>query len=382
LARVNGLLDRLRTYPVESLLLRKASILERGIPLFDFGVGDPLEPTPPFILDAVRRGIGETSQYPAIEGTRALRLSIQAYLRRRFGVDLDPERNILATSGSKEAIFHLPLAVVDRDAEDRAVVFPDPSYPAYERGALFAGGEPVPVPLSGDWSFRPWELPRELLKRARILYLNVPHNPTGCCMGLEDLRRTRDLCLEHDILLVSDECYADLYDREAPPSILQTGVEGVLAVHSLSKRSGMTGFRTGFLAGDPAWIELLRGFRMNPGLASQDFVDAAATAAWSDDAHAARRRELFSARRRIMMDFLGDAGLHPVRSGATFYLWFSAPEGYDDITYAERLLDAGIVVSPGRFFSTTSAGEGYLRLALVPPQEQCLRAIEAWMTLL
>lgn len=380
--RVNTLMDRMKPYPIGTLTRRREEILARGIPLFDFGLGDPTEPTPAFIRQAIERAIPHTSRYPAVSGTPELRRAIGGYVHRRFGVTLDPDSEILPTSGSKEALFHLPLLVIDRDAPDRTVIYPDPSYPAYERGALFAGGLPFPVQLKGDWSFRPWEIPPSVLETTRILILNSPHNPTGLCMSRENLRRTWELCRAHDILLVSDECYVDLYDDTPPPSILEVAREGVIAVHSLSKRSGMAGYRAGFIAGDPQWIDLLRDFRSNPGLVAQDFVNAAAVAAWSDDSHVAERRVAFSERRRLMMDFLLKAGLNPVPSSATFYLWFPAPTGFDDLSYSSFLSDAGIIVSPGRLFATTPAGEGHLRLALVPSIETCQQAIEVWRSLL
>jgi succinyldiaminopimelate transaminase len=380
--RVNPLLDQLRTYPVEALHMRRDEVAARGIPIHDFSVGDPPEPTPVFIREALRDGVPQVSQYPAVAGTPELRAAIGGYLRRRFGVDLDPDRHVLPTSGSKEAVFHLPMAVIDPSAVDRVVVFPDPGYPGYERGALFCGGLPHPVPLAGDWRFRPWELPDSLLQQTRVLWVNSPANPTGVVMSREELGRTYELCRAWDILLVCDECYADIYDGEPPPSLLEVGLEGALVIHSLSKRSGLTGYRSGFIAGDPAWIRRMRGFRSNPGLAAQDFVNRAALAAWSEDEHVAARRRRFTERRRLVLDFLVETGHHPVQSDATFYIWFPAPEGYDDLTYAAFLLEAGIVVTPGRFFATTSAADGYLRLALVPSLEGCRVALEAWRALL
>jgi succinyldiaminopimelate transaminase len=376
--RTNPLLDSLEAYPMATLVRAVRALRDAGGPVFDFGLGDPDEPTPDFIRETLRDAVPAVSQYPTVRGGHAVREAIASYLGRRFGVTVDPATQVMPTSGSKEAIFHLPLAVIDPNAPDRTVVFPDPSYPAYGRGALFAGGEPHAVPLPADWRFRPWELPAELLARTRILYINSPHNPSGATMGLEELRRTWALCQEHDVLLVADECYADMYDQQPPPSLLEVGVDNCLVIHSLSKRSGMTGYRSGFLAGDPRWISTLAELRTNPGVAPLDFVNAAAAAAWSDDSHAAERRAIFAAKRALMLDFLDSIGLSVAPSQSTFYIWFRAPAGHDDESYATLLRSAGIVVVPGRMLGHTSASHGWLRLALVPDLDGCRAACEAW----
>ena len=380
--RLNPVLDRLATYPVVELDRRKAHLRAQGVRLFDFGTGDPVEPTAPFIRQALLDAVKPSCPYPTIRGTPAVRAAMAAYVERRFGVRLDPETQVLPTSGSKEAVFHTPLLVIDPFADDKLVVFPDPGYPAYQRGALFAGGEPYPVRLTGDHVFRPWLLPDAVLSRTRLLWLNSPHNPSGAVMSLDDLKRTVAMCQERDILLVSDESYADIYDDEVPRSALEAGVENVIVLHSLSKRSGMTGYRSGFLAGDEAVMKRLAKLRSNPGLAPQDFVNAAAIAAWSDDGHVAERRAVFAAKKALLMDFFESAGLRVHGSRATIYLWVQAPEGETDETYAARLLEAGIVVSPGRMFGVAGGGEGYVRVALVPSMDEIKDAIAVWRTLL
>ena len=382
MARLNPLLARLDAYPLVELTEKRKQVETRGIPLYDFGLGEPVDPTPDFIQDALRAAVRPMSRYPVVQGTPDLRRAVAAYLRRRFGVALDPDRQVVPTSGSKEAVFHLPLLVIDREAPDRAVVFPDPGYPAWQRGALFAGGDAVPIPLSGDFRFRPWELPADLLRRTRLLIVNSPHNPTGAVSTLEDLRRTWEVCREHDILLAADETYADIYDGEPPASVLQVATEGVVAIHTLSKRSSMAGYRTGFFAGDPAWIRRLVDFRANPGVAAQDFVNAAAAVAWDDDVTPRALARSYIERRRLIEGFLAEAGFEFVRSDATFYVWFKAPAPYDDVGYAARLLEAGIIAAPGRLFALTEAGRGWLRLAIMPDHEGCRKAVEVWRTLL
>mgnify|MGYP001559663948 CR=1 FL=1 len=376
--RLNPLLGRLPSYPTVVLDQKKAELLAHGKPVFDFGTGDPTEPTPAFIRDEVGRNIPENCRYPSVVGQAPVRQAFSRWAQRRLGVTLDADRQVLPTSGSKEVVFHLPLLCVDPVAADRAVVFPDPGYSVYYRGAVFAGGEPVPQPLDGDFVQRPWTLSPEVLRRTRLLWINSPHNPTGAVMSEDDLRRTWEVCREHDILLASDECYSDTWFDRPPTSILQVATEGVLAVFSLSKRSGMTGYRTGIVAGDTQVMAALRDLRANPGLAPQDFVNAAAATAWDDDAHAEERRGIFAAKREVLLDFLRGAGLEVVASEASFYLWVRAPSGHDGLSYAERLLSVGIVVNPGSAFAVTGAGNHFVRLALVPDVETCREACRAW----
>ncbi len=377
--RLNPTLTGLATYPAVELERRKAEVLASGRTLYDFSVGDPVEPTPEFIRQALVDAVEPRCGYPSVRGSEAVRDAIAGYLERRFGVVVDPETQVLPTSGSKEAVFHTPLLVIDPAASDRAVAFPDPGYPAYERGALFAGGEPVPVPLSGDHVFRPWELPADVVARLRMVWLNSPHNPSGAVTPLDDLKRAADFCRAHDILLVCDESYADLwFNDDPPPSLLQAGVDGLLVLHTLSKRSGMTGYRSGFLAGDPELVRPLAALRSNPGLVPQAFVNAAAAVAWSDDAHVAARRDLFAAKQALLRPFFAEIGVEVVASEAGLYLWLRTPAGRTDEGWALELLAHGIVVSPGPMFGVGGGGRGFVRLALVPSLDEIRAAIAVW----
>lgn len=387
--RLNPLLAALPTYPTIAIDRVRDQLLAAGRPVYDFGTGDPIEATPSFIRDALRANIADNCRYPTVIGEPAVRSAFAGYAQRRLGVTLNPGTEVLPTSGSKEAVFHLPLLCVDPNAPDRAVVFPDPGYSVYYRGAALSGGRPHPQPLSGDYIQRAWELPIEVLRETRLLWINTPHNPSGAVMSREDLRRTWEVCREHDILLVSDECYMDVWFNEPPVSILQVVEEagvglsgsGVLALFSLSKRSGMTGYRSGIVAGDPKVIGALRTLRTNPGLAPQDFVNAAAAVAWADDGHAEQRRLLFGEKRRLLLDFLSGAGLEVTASEASFYVWVKAPGGDGD-AFASELLKAGILTNPGSFFAVTAAGRDHVRFALVPDLDGCRAAVEAMRAIL
>jgi acetylornithine aminotransferase len=369
-------LDQIQQNLMVALEERKAKLRAEGKRLFDFGLGDPREPTPAFLREALRAAVPEVSQYPSALGTPALRRACAGYLERRFGVAVDPDRQIVPATGAKETIFHLPLAFAG-DPARRTVVMPDPGYPTYEVGARFAGLEPLKVPLTAGNRFlvEPAALGEAVLDRTLIFWVSYPHNPTGAVAPRDYLERVGAAAKRHGFVVVSDECYADIYFGEPPLSMLQVQVENCLAIHSCSKRSGLTGYRSGFVAGDPDLVAILKRLRSHPGVASPDFVSAAATAAWSDDAHAAERRAIFRQKRDLFAAFFAAHGLAVHGSEATLYLWVAVPAGLDAQGYALRLLEEGIVVAPGTAFG---AGQGYVRVALVPTLDECREAIERW----
>ncbi len=375
---LNPVLAHLGNYPLATVARRAAERRERGLPVIDFSIGDPREPTPSFIADALRDAVPEVSQYPTAAGRPELRAAIAAYVSRRFGVDVDPETQVIPTSGSKEAIFSTAFAFVDRHTRS-TVIIPSPGYPVYERGALFAGAQVRRVILSGDFVMRARDIEPEAWEQARLVWTCSPQNPTGSVTDAGDLLDLVSAARRHDALLLSDECYADVYEEAAypsgPPSILEVagdGSAGVLAYLSLSKRSGMTGYRSGAVVGDPEAIAALRSLRSTTGTASPDFVQAAGAAAWMDDVHAAERRTIFSEKRTILAAAFASIGMEVVASRAGLYLWVRVG---DDEAVTRRLLDRGIVVAPGRAFGP--GGEGHIRLALVPTLEECDAAADA-----
>ena len=371
--RTNPVLRRLGAYPIAVLHERARAMEAAGEPLLDFSVGDPREPTPRFVPEALHESVPEVSQYPTTAGLPELRRAVARYVRRRFGVEVDPDTQVLPTSGSKEAIFNSPLAFVDRE-EAPVVVWATPGYPIYERGALLAGASGYPVSLGGDFLLRPGMVPDGVWDRAAIVWTNYPHNPTGAVLdrvGLEDLF---DTARRTETWLFADECYVDVYEDDPPPSVLQVagpGAPGVLSFLSLSKRSGMTGYRSAAMVGDPRAISLLKDLRTSTGTASPEFVQKAAVAAWDDDGHVAERRDIFAAKRSVLRAAFEEAGREVVASTAGIYLWAGVG---DDLVVAERLLGRGVLVSPGRAFGP--GGEGFLRLALVPTLDEIEQAAE------
>lgn len=378
--KLNPVLVQLGAYPIALIQERARSLAAAGKTIIDFSIGDPREATPEFIPEALKAAVPAVSQYPLTAGTAELRAAVAAYVGRRFGVAIDPESQVMPTSGSKEAIFSSPLAFIDRDRGD-SVIFDTPGYPIYERGALFAGATTDPVVLHDDFVLRAGDVPAESWERARLLWICTPHNPTGAVTSDRDLADLVQAAQAADTLLMSDECYVDVYEEEAipggPGSALQhagDGAPGVLAFFSCSKRSGMTGYRSGAIVGDAAAIDALKRLRTATGTASPEFVQAAGAAAWADDAHAAQRRAVFSKKRAVLRSAFEELGKPVVASRAGLYMWVQVG---DDMATTERLLEAGIVVSPGRFFG--EGGAGYLRLALVPTIAECEAAATALM---
>ncbi|MBA2692112.1 MAG: succinyldiaminopimelate transaminase [Rubrobacter sp.] len=368
------MLERQGAYPLLRLDERREELKSKGARLFDFGAGDPREPTDKKIRDALSNSVPEVSQYPTATGKKELREAFAAWMRRRHGISLDPETEITPAGGSKEAIFHAPLAFLHHSHERRGVAYGTPGYPVYERGTVFSGGESMPVKLACEDGFL---LPTEKIdpEKTRILWLNYPHNPTGARASLSYLEEVSEFCRRHDILLFSDECYNEIYEGDPPPSILEVTKERTLAFCSLSKRSGMTGYRSAMMAGDAELVSALKKLRPSIGAATPSFIQEAAIAAWNDDAHVEERNRVFSERRSLFEAFLERANLDFTRTGASFYLWVSVPGG-DDEAYALRLMDEGIVVAPGSAFG--SGGEGYIRVALVPSVEECREAVGRW----
>jgi acetylornithine aminotransferase len=365
--QLSPVLVDLAQYPFTRLDEWKADARSRGIELIDFGMGDPREVTPPFIREALVDGMTEISSYPRATGLPELRDAIAGWIGRRFEVDVDPAAEVVPTLGSKEAIFSFAQVAV---GERRLVAIPEPGYPVYERGALFAGADVVTVPLAEEngWlpdldAFTAWD-------ELALFWTCYPNNPTGAVAPLSFYEELAERAREHGFLLCSDEAYSELWFDEPPVSAVQVEErENVVVFNTLSKRSSMTGYRSGFVCASAAVCDALRKFRPTVGTAPQEFVQRASVAAWSDDAHVDDVRALYRRKRDTVLPALLDAGLRVSASDATFYLWV---EVGDSEAFAQRLLEHGIVVAPGSFFGP--AGDGYARFALVPTQAECERA--------
>lgn len=378
---MNERIRRLRPYPMVELARRKAEVAARGIDVLDFGTGDPVEPTAELIRDALTEAVPVVSQYPTIAGEPELREAFTAWFAQRFGVALDPATQVLPSRGSKEAMFHLPLVLVDPSEDKRGVVYPEPGYPVMEIGSLYAEADTHPIAMTAENAYRmdPAAIDADLLARARIVWLNYPHNPTGQDLPDALWQAWVDAQREHQFVLCSDECYTEIHFGEKPRSLLEFATEGCLVFHSLSKRSGMTAYRSGMVAGDPELIARYRTARAAMGQAQTLWVQHASAVAWADEEHVEQRRSIFGVKREIMLQGLADLGLEVYPTTSTFYLWVGVPAGTTDEAYAAALLEKGIVVSPGSMFG--QGNERFFRLALVPSPAGCKEALERWATL-
>jgi succinyldiaminopimelate transaminase len=361
------------TYPFVRLEEAKRRKAAEGVRIFDFGMGDPRGVPDDRIRRALADALEDATGYPAAVGLPELREAVAGWLQRRFGVVVDPETEVIPTYGSKEAIFSFAQVAVDASSTKDTVVVTEPCYPVPARGAAFAGARVEILPLLEENAFLPDLDAVEDWERIALFWVNYPNNPTGATAPLAFFDRLSELALEHDFLLCSDEAYSELWFTEPPVSALQVGDRtNVVVFQTLSKRSSMTGYRSGFVAASPEVISALKTYRPSTGAAPQEFVQRASVVAWSDEEHVARTRAAYRRKREVFLPVLERKGWRVAASEATMYLWVEVPGGETSETAAERLLLHGVVVAPGAFLG--AAGEGYVRLALVPTLAECERA--------
>jgi acetylornithine aminotransferase len=372
--RFTPILDEFGTYPFVRLDEARREAAARGLQVIDFGMGDPNVATESFIRKAVAASLPKRCKYPRAIGLLELRRAIAEWCDKRYGVAVDSEHEIIPTYGSKEAIFTF-AQVVDLRPPKNLVLVADPAYPVPERGARFAGAEVMRLPLLEANGFLPDidAVPLDTWQRVALLWVNYPNNPTGAVAPLSFFERLAELAIEHDFLLCSDEAYSEIYFDERPPSALQVpDRRNVVVFNTLSKRSSMPGYRSGFVTASHSVIDALRLLRPTLGTTPQEFIQLASIKAWRDETHVERTRERYRAKREIMTAALKSAGLRVAGSEATFFLWIAMPEGETAERFAAGLLNSGIVVAPGSYLG--EHGEGYVRMALVPTLEECEQA--------
>lgn len=343
--------------------------LADGVPggVVDCSIGNPIDPVPELVLAALAEAAPLATGYPATIGSPAFRDAAAAWIERRLGVALAAE-HVLACVGTKELVASLPrmlnLANPDRDT----VLFPAISYPTYAMGAELAGLRAVPVPLDADWHLDLERVSAADAERALVLWTNEPGNPTAAVASADAIRETVTWARDRGITIAADECYAEFSGGD-PSTALAAGVDGVLAVHSLSKRSNMAGFRAGFVAGDPDLVRYLGEMRKHAGLMMPAPMQAAATAALGDDVHVAAQRARYADRRELMITGLAELGLVHDGGPAPFYLWLRSEDQVDDgWELAARLAEAGTLVAPGGLYGP--AGADHVRLALTQPTDR------------
>ncbi|RUM30250.1 MAG: LL-diaminopimelate aminotransferase [Aquifex sp.] len=375
--------DRLKVLPpylFAELDRKKQEKIEQGVDVIDLGVGDPDMPTPKPILEAAKKALEnpENHQYPSYVGKLAFREAVANWYKKRFGVDLDPQSEVITLIGSKEGIAHFPLAFVN---PGDIVLCPDPAYPVYKIGAIFAGGTPYTVPLKEENNFLPDldSIPKDVVEKAKIIWINYPNNPTSAPPTLEFYEKLVDWAKKNNVIIASDNAYSEIYTgTEKPPSILQVpGAKDVaIEFHSLSKTYNMTGWRIGMAVGNKELVAGLGKVKTNVDSGQFGAVQDAGIAALNlPEEEVEKIRNVYRERKKIMTEALEKIGLEIYKSDYTFYLWIKVPKGYTSAEFVGRLIDeAGIVCTPGNGFG--EYGEGYFRISLTVPTERLLEAAE------
>ena len=365
-------LTKLPPYLFVEIDRKKRLAKQQGRDVIDFGVGDPDRPTPDFIVKAMNEAITDASthRYALGIGAAEFREAAASYMSHRFGVTPDPATEVLALIGSKEGIGHLPTAVLN---PGQVGLIPEPGYPVYDAGTIFAGGECHTMPLleQNDWLPVLDDIPPEIRSRARVMFLCYPNNPTAVCAPLSFYQRVVEFAKEHNILIANDLAYAEIYFGDPPPSILQ--VEGAKEVaiefHSLSKSFNMTGWRVAFAVGNSTALASLAKVKSNVDSGIFTAIQYAGAAALQGIGRSEVKEqvEVYRQRRNALLAGLSDAGWPAASSQATFFVWVKCPAGHDSMSVASRILDeADVVVIPGAGFG--HAVRGFL--AAVPPRSR------------
>jgi succinyldiaminopimelate transaminase len=354
-------------YPYDRLDELKALAVDRHGSCIDLSVGTPFDPPPPTVLEALA-GSGSERGYPPSIGTVAFREAVSAWLHRRLAVSV-PTAQVAACVGTKELVAGVPHWLRLREPARDTVLYPAVSYPTYAMGAELAGCRAVPVPLDARWRIDLDAIDPADAARALCLWVNTPGNPAG---GLDDLGAAAEWGRAHAVPVFSDECYVEFTWDGPPRTILRHGLDGVVAVHSLSKRSNLAGVRVGFYAGDADLVSYLRELRKHAGFLVPGPCQAAAVAALADQTHVDEQRDRYRERLEAGRTLLAALGVDAELPGGGFYLWARAP-GDDAWAFARRLAEeAGVLVSPGEFYGP--AGAAHVRLAVVRPVEDLVAA--------
>ncbi|HOW42659.1 MAG TPA: LL-diaminopimelate aminotransferase [Candidatus Omnitrophota bacterium] len=376
---LSGRLQALPPYLFVEIDKAKRKARQEGRDIIDLGIGDPDQPTPRFIIDSLYQAAQNPSnhRYALDQGMPALRTAIAGWYDRRFAVKLDPDTEVLPLIGSKEGIAHFPLAYINPG--DYSLV-PDPCYPPYKGGTIFAGGKPYLMPLLAENQFLPdlKKIPATVLKKARLLYVNYPNNPTGAVCDGKFYRQILAFARKHKLIVISDLAYSEMsYDGYQPMSMLE--VDGardcVIEFHSHSKTYNMTGWRVGWACGNKALVAALGKVKSNidSGIFSAIQV-AAVSALESDQEHVRSMSRLYQERRDALVDGLNGLGWKVQKPRATFYIWAGIPGGRKSIDFAADVLArADIVITPGVGFG--AAGEGYVRFALTVDKARMKEAV-------
>lgn len=373
-------LKRLPPYLFAEIDRMKEEVRSRGVDIIDLGVGDPDIPTPSHIIDKLKEASGDPAnhRYPSYSGMQGFKFSVAGWYARRFGVSLDPKKEVVSLIGSKEGIAHIPLAFINPG--DVALV-PTPAYPVYNIGALFAGGQPYYMPLLKKNGFLPdlKSIPSDVAKKARLMFINYPNNPTSAVAPPGFFKEVVDFAREYEIIVCHDAAYSEMaFDGHKPPSFLEVKGAKDLGIefHSLSKTYNMTGWRIGFAVGNEQVIAGLGQIKSNIDSGVFQAIQMAGMAALDGNQTCVQEMQaVYAERRSLLVQGLRESGLFVESPKATFYLWIEVPAGYTSAGFTSLLLEkAGIVTTPGNGFG--DPGEGYIRMALTVNKERLQEAVE------
>ena len=372
-------LKKLPPYLFKELDRKKTELRARGVDIIDLGVGDPDLPTPDHIIEAMKDAVGnpDNHRYPSYSGMNDLKDAVSKWFERRFGVQVSPDREVVSLIGSKEGLAHLPLAFIDPG--DVALI-PSPAYPVYHIATMFAGGESFFMPLKKEDNFLPdlEAIPSEVAQHAKLMFLNYPNNPTAAVADHGFFEKVVRFAETHNILVCHDAAYTEMaFDGYRPPSFLEVdGAKDVgLEFHSLSKTYNMTGWRIGFAVGNQELIEGLSAIKSNVDSGVFQAIQVAGIKALTHDQSCVKETvEVYTRRRDLMVNGLKEIGFEVEPPKATFYLWIKIPKGYTSSQLAAKLLEKGVVVTPGNGFG--EPGEGFVRIALTQKQSRLEEAVQ------
>jgi LL-diaminopimelate aminotransferase len=374
--------DRLRKLPpylFKEIDRKKTELRAKGMDLVDLSIGDPDLPTPAHIIEAMKKAVADSinHRYPSYSGMLEFRAAVGEWYKKRFSVDLDPEKEVLTLIGSKEGIAHLPLAFINPG--DVSLV-PSPGYPVYKVATVFSGGESYPMPLFREKGFLPDldAIPADVVRRAKVMFINYPNNPTAAVADMTFFEKVVDFATRNQILVCHDAAYSEVaYDGYRPPSFLQArGAKEVgVEFHSLSKTYNMTGWRVGLVAGNKEAIDGLSAIKSNVDSGVFQAIQfAGITALRGDQSCVQNMIDVYTERRNLMVSLMKKAGFDLDTPKASFYLWIKTPKGHSSAQLATRLLEKGVVVTPGNGFG--EPGEGYFRIALTQRKERLEEAMQ------
>ncbi len=378
--KVNNAMQNLPPYLFARIEQKIAEAKENGIDIINLGIGDPDIPTPKHIIDRMASSIYDSAnhQYPSSVGLLEFRRAVADWYSRRFKVQLDPKTEVVTLLGSKEGIAHISFTYLDKD--DISLV-PDPGYPVYGIGTLLAGGQSYIMPLKPENGFLPVleDIPAEIARKAKLMFLNYPNNPTGAIAGLDFFAKVVEFARQYDILVCHDAPYSEMaFDGIVLPSFLQApGAKDVaIEFHSLSKTYNMTGWRIGWAAGNRDAVEALGRFKSNVDSGVFQAIQYAGIEALKGPQESIKEScAIYQERRDIAMAGLRKMGWNIEPPQATFYLWAPVPQGFTSASFAELMLDkAGVIITPGNGYG--EYGEGYFRIALTVPRERMQEAFD------